>query len=484
MRNNILKQFRFGIFFVIVGILGTVMAQAPAAPMLLLPANAASGVALTPKLTWNTAARATSYRVQVSTVSTFTATVVNDSTLTVGADSLTTALANNTMYFWRVNAKNATGTSAWATARNFTTVAVAPVTPVLTYPANEATGVQTAPTLTWGTVANAATYRVQLSTNSTFSSTLVDDSTLMAGTKAITGLSATTVYYWRVNAKNTGGTSAWSTLFSFTTGIGAPVLTIPNNASTNVSISPTLAWSAVTGAVTYRVQLSTSSVFGTTVVDDSTLTATSKAVTGLSNSTTYYWRVNAKNAGGTGAWSTVFSFYTTVLGSPSLSSPANAAIITSSQTPTQTWAVVIGAATNRVQVSTALSFGTVLVDDSTLTTGTKTLPSLSYGTYYWRVNAKNAGGSGAWSSSYSFTVATVGIVPAAVHYVPAAMGHNGVLEVYSLNGSRVFERAYGATAMRAQLLTEASKVLAKGCYMYRFNTLNASGTEMMGKLVK
>jgi hypothetical protein len=484
MRNNILKQFRFGIFFVIVGILGTVMAQAPAAPMLLLPANAASGVALTPKLTWNTAARATSYRVQVSTVSTFTATVVNDSTLTVGADSLTTALANNTMYFWRVNAKNATGTSAWATARNFTTVAVAPVTPVLTYPANEATGVQTAPTLTWGTVANAATYRVQLSTNSTFSSTLVDDSTLMAGTKAITGLSATTVYYWRVNAKNTGGTSAWSTLFSFTTGIGAPVLTIPNNASTNVSISPTLAWSAVTGAVTYRVQLSTSSVFGTTVVDDSTLTATSKAVTGLSNSTTYYWRVNAKNAGGTGAWSTVFSFYTTVLGSPSLSSPANAAIITSSQTPTLTWAVVIGAATYRVQVSTALSFGTVLVDDSTLTTGTKTLPSLSYGTYYWRVNAKNAGGSGAWSSSYSFTVATVGIVPAAVHYVPAAIGHNGVLEVYSLNGSRVFERAYGATAMRAQLLTEASKVLAKGCYMYRFNTLNASGTEMMGKLVK
>jgi len=484
MRNNILKQFRFGIFFVIVGILGTVMAQAPAAPMLLLPANAASGVALTPKLTWNTAARATSYRVQVSTVSTFTATVVNDSTLTVGADSLTTALANNTMYFWRVNAKNATGTSAWATARNFTTVAVAPVTPVLTYPANEATGVQTAPTLTWGTVANAAPYRVQLSTNSTFSSTLVDDSTLMAGTKAITGLSATTVYYWRVNAKNTGGTSAWSTLFSFTTGIGAPVLTIPNNASTNVSISPTLAWSAVTGAVTYRVQLSTSSVFGTTVVDDSTLTATSKAVTGLSNSTTYYWRVNAKNAGGTGAWSTVFSFYTTVLGSPSLSSPANAAIITSSQTPTLTWAVVIGAATYRVQVSTALSFGTVLVDDSTLTTGTKTLPSLSYGTYYWRVNAKNAGGSGAWSSSYSFTVATVGIVPAAVHYVPAAIGHNGVLEVYSLNGSRVFERAYGATAMRAQLLTEASKVLAKGCYMYRFNTLNASGTEMMGKLVK
>ena len=484
MRNNILKQFRFGIFFVIVGILGTVMAQAPAAPMLLLPANAASGVALTPKLTWNTAARATSYRVQVSTVSTFTATVVNDSTLTVGADSLTTALANNTMYFWRVNAKNATGTSAWATARNFTTVAVAPVTPVLTYPANEATGVQTAPTLTWGTVANAATYRVQLSTNSTFSSTLVDDSTLMAGTKAITGLSATTVYYWRVYAKNTGGTSAWSTLFSFTTGIGAPVLTIPNNASTNVSISPTLAWSAVTGAVTYRVQLSTSSVFGTTVVDDSTLTATSKAVTSLSNSTTYYWRVNAKNAGGTGAWSTVFSFYTTVLGSPSLSSPANAAIITSSQTPTLTWAVVIGAATYRVQVSTALSFGTVLVDDSTLTTGTKTLPSLSYGTYYWRVNAKNAGGSGAWSSSYSFTVATVGIVPAAVHYVPAAIGHNGVLEVYSLNGSRVFERAYGATAMRAQLLTEASKVLAKGCYMYRFNTLNASGTEMMGKLVK
>jgi len=484
MKNNILKQFRFAVFFVVIGILGTVMAQAPATPMLLAPANAASGVALTPKLTWNTAARATSYRVQVSTVSTFTATVVDDSTLTAGADSLITALANNTMYFWRVNAKNTTGTSAWTAVRNFTTVAVAPVTPVLTYPADAATGTPTSLTLTWGTVANAETYRVQLSTNSTFSSTIVDDSTVTAGSKTMTGLSGTTVYYWRVNAKNTGGTSAWSTLFSFTTGIAAPVLTIPNNAATNVSITPTLTWSAVTGAVTYRIQLSTSSAFGTTVVDDSTLTTTSKAVTSLSNSSAYYWRVNAKNAGGTGAWSTVFSFYTTVLGTPSLSSPANAAIITTSQTPTLTWTTVIGAATYRLQVSTTSSFSTALVDDSTLTVGTKTLTTLNYGTYYWRVNAKNAGGTGAWSSAYSFSLATVGIVPAAPQYVPAVIGHNGVLEVYSLNGSRVLERAYGATTVRAQLLTEASKVLAKGCYMYRFHTMNASGTEMMGKLVK
>jgi hypothetical protein len=484
MQNNIFKQYMLVILFVVVGILGTVMAQAPATPMLTWPANAASGIAITPKLTWNTVMRATSYRVQVSTISAFTVTVVDDSALTVGADSLKTALANNTRYYWRVNAKNTTGTSAWSAVRNFTTVVPAPVTPVLTYPANAATEVQTAPTLTWGTVADAATYHVQLSTTSTFSSTLVDDSTLMAGTKAITGLSGTTVYYWRVNAKNTGGTSAWSTPFSFTTGIGAPVLTIPNNASTNVSITPTLTWSGVTGAVTYRVQLSTSSTFGTTIVDDSTLTATSKAVTGLSNSTAYYWRVNAKNASGTSAWSTVFNFYTTVLGSPSLSSPANAAIITSSQTPTLTWASVIGAATYRVQVSTALSFSSTLVDDSTLTTGTKTLATLNYGTYYWRVNAKNAGGAGAWSSSYSFTVATVGIVPAAVRYVSVAIGHSGVLEVYSLNGSRVLARAYNATAVKAQLLTEASKVLAKGCYMYRFNSMNASGTGMMGKLVK
>jgi uncharacterized protein (TIGR02145 family) len=95
----------------------------------------------------------------------------------------------------------------------------APSSPTLTSPSNGATSISTTPTLTWGTVSGAATYRVQVSNVSTFSSLLINDSTVTLGNKAInTTLSTFTMYYWRVNAKNVGGTSVWSPTWSFTTG--------------------------------------------------------------------------------------------------------------------------------------------------------------------------------------------------------------------------------------------------------------------------
>jgi hypothetical protein len=90
----------------------------------------------------------------------------------------------------------------------------------------------------------------------------------------------------------------------------APALASPGNADTAVSLNPTLSWSASPGALTYRVQLSKSVSFASTMVDDSTLSDTSRTVGPLEDTARYYWRVNAKNADGAGAWSTVWSFTT------------------------------------------------------------------------------------------------------------------------------------------------------------------------------
>ncbi len=388
----------------------TTIVAASGVPVLSAPANGATGIAVNPTLTWGAVTGAITYRVQVSTASDFsTGIVVDDSTLTTASKALS-SLANSTLYFWRVNAKNSGGTSAWSTAFSFTTIVAAPAVPVLSAPVNNATGVAVNQTLSWAAVSGAATYRVQVSTASDFSTGIVvDDSTLTAASKALNSLTNSTVYYWRVNAKNAGGTSAWSTAFSFTTVVavsGVPVNMNPANSATGVAVNPTLTWSAVTGAVTYRVQVSTASDFSTgIVVDDSTLTTASKALSSLANSTVYYWHVNAKNAGGTSAWSTASSFTTIVAppGVPVLSAPANNATgITVS--PTLTWNAVTGAATYRVQVSTASDFSTgIVVDDSTLTAASKAVGTLSNATkYYWRVNAKNAGGTSSWASS-SFT---------------------------------------------------------------------------------
>jgi len=47
-------------------------------------------------------------------------------------------------------------------------------------------------------------------------------------------------------------------------------------------------------------------------VNQSGITTTSYALSGLANNTTYYWRVNASNAGGTSAWSSIWNFATRV----------------------------------------------------------------------------------------------------------------------------------------------------------------------------
>lgn len=83
-----------------------------------------------------------------------------------------------------------------------------------------------------------------------------------------------------------------------------PVLVAPLNAAQNQATSLTLSWDASTGAGTYRLQVSTAINFATMVYNDSTITGTSKLITGLTVGTTYYWRVNAKNVAGTSAYFT------------------------------------------------------------------------------------------------------------------------------------------------------------------------------------
>lgn len=98
----------------------------------------------------------------------------------------------------------------------------------------------------------------------------------------------------------------------------APTLSSPANGSTGVSVTPTLSWSASSGATSYSLQASTDNTFASTVtVNQASLTSTSYSASSLANSTTYYWRVNATNSYGTSSWSSVSSF-TTVAAPPSV----------------------------------------------------------------------------------------------------------------------------------------------------------------------
>lgn len=94
-------------------------------------------------------------------------------------------------------------------------------------------------------------------------------------------------------------------------------LSYPSNGVANQTTSVTLGWNGLIYSTNYRLQVSTDSIFSTTVWDDS-LPGTSQTISDLANGTTYYWRVYASNSFGVSGWSSTWSFTTIVIPAPTI----------------------------------------------------------------------------------------------------------------------------------------------------------------------
>jgi hypothetical protein len=204
---------------------------APITPVLLSPADG-STVSPTPLLDWNDVDSATSYRLQVSTVSDFSSTEIDQVSLTQSEYQVPDGiLANYTQYYWRVRARNDSGWSPWTGDWSFTTTIAAPITPVLLSSSDGST-VSPTPLLDWNDVLTATSYRLQVSELSNFMTTVIDELSLTESryqvpegilttdgqitnkviSKDVGEISGTLTidnkqYFWRASARNVGG---WS----------------------------------------------------------------------------------------------------------------------------------------------------------------------------------------------------------------------------------------------------------------------------------
>ncbi len=178
-------------------------------------------------------------------------------------------------------------------------------------PENGATRVDTTISLSWSASPLAVSYSIQVSTDATFATAFVDQTGLTAPQCKLSGLSGSTVYYWREDAETGKWAGVWSGTYAFTTEVTiapVPKLALPANGAAGQSTSLTLSWNPSRGAASYGVQVSTTAGFASTVLSESGVTAPSFAVSSLQMYTIYYWRVNAGDAEGTSDWSAAWHF--------------------------------------------------------------------------------------------------------------------------------------------------------------------------------
>jgi phosphodiesterase/alkaline phosphatase D-like protein len=158
-------------------------------------------------------------------------------------------------------------------------------------------------------VSGATGYRLDVSTSSSFSTYVTGYQNLNVGnatSRSVTGLTASTTYYYRVRAYNGAGTSGNSNIVNVTTlsATGPPVV-ITNPATLVASFSATLNGSVDPHGLTTTVyfQYGTTTSYGHTTATQSktgnTYQNVAANISGLTATTTYYFRMIATNSAGT-----------------------------------------------------------------------------------------------------------------------------------------------------------------------------------------
>jgi endonuclease I/phosphodiesterase/alkaline phosphatase D-like protein len=193
-------------------------------------------------------------------------------------------------------------------------------------------------TANWEASSGATSYRLDVATDSGFSSMLgsYNDVTVSSTSQSVTGLSASTDYYYRVRAINSYGNSGNSNTINATTSSGIPSAPISTSATGITTNSFTANWEASSGATSYRLDVALDVAFTSILgsYNNLSVSSTTQSVTGLTASTDYYYRVRAVNTYGTSGNSDIISLTT------STESSGEAAVILSELCdPTSDYAV-------------------------------------------------------------------------------------------------------------------------------------------------
>ncbi len=353
------------------------LAPLPPAPATSPDPVTAVGATTSVTISWTAVPGATGYRVQrLSAAGLWDLVAKVANTVTTYKNS---GLTSGTPYAYRVLALNTGGDGPPSATVTATPLAVpAPFT---------ATAGDTQVTLAWGMSLGATGYTVYRGTSSLLTSMVAIAEGLPALTLVDSGLTNGTTYYYRIKATTTNSTSPVSSVV-----YAKPLPPPPATAPADLTATPgnafvTLAWSAIDGVTGYKIYRSTTGVFENTPFT-SVKTLTFKN-TGLTNGTTYFYKVAAYGQGGIGPHTDPVS------ATPTAPPPAPTGLTATAGdgVVTLNWNAVPEATSYNVYRGTASRKESSIPIATGLTAPTFTNSNLENGpTYFYQVTAVNAGG--------------------------------------------------------------------------------------------
>jgi len=344
-------------------------------------------------LTWNPVSGASSYAVYQSTDSTWSKYIIltsstSASTYTTPNYSSDTPLRTNTIYYYKVGAKQYANDSVGKLSESVSVYTGLSGVTSISASALSSSSIK----VTWSAVDGASKYRVYRGTS--YSSTsMAPVAYIDAPTTEYTdtSLNPSTIYYYRIAAidsENFEGAIS-SNYTSATT--QATTLPAPTNLrAVAVAISSgtaiTLTWTPVSGASYYAVYQSTDSTWSDYIITTSSVTSTTYTTSSLQNNTTYYYKVGAEKTYASnpdGELSESVSVYTGLSGVTSISASA-----LSSSSIKVTWNTLIGASKYRVyRGRNSTNMEPVAYAAVAEYTDTSLLPSSSY---YYKITCINS----------------------------------------------------------------------------------------------
>lgn len=330
-------------------------------------------------VTVGSVANTTEYELSYSTDRNFSYSATSTVRIPAGQRTINN-LAANTTYYFRVRA---VGSGSYSNSPYSPVIQVKTNAIKLSAPSLSVTAVGTSSiSVTVGSVANASGYTLQYSTSSTF--TNATSKTVVAGTSSVSGLNASTVYYFRVMASGSGDYSnsdysATKSAETKSSKLPSPTLSVKTSGSSSVSVTV----GSVENASGYTLMYSTNPNF-TSAVTRSILPGTS-TVGGLNSDTTYYFRVMA-----IGSRYYNDSDYSSAQSAKTNSSKLKAPTLSVSAAGSNAVFVTVGSVPSasgyKLQYSTSESFANA--ESQIVQAGTNTINDLEPETkYYFRVMA-------------------------------------------------------------------------------------------------